>query len=561
MENQSGNKGGNWGPSIFFIANLFNFVLATAVFTIPFPMHESGMFLGTIILTITCFISVIACTLIVEALALKNSLLKREKSILNKALREKKSRKKKDKKDLDEKEEDKDKIKEIEIDKDRPTFLSKETLLSNIETDLKKDEEKKENDIIKIDNDNDNENLIEEREKIVPIENEEIDNNLDERNDSFYIYKRYEISKLAKALPKIGYFFVVITIICYLYVGVTSNGIIAGNNLKDIIGLTFGVEEMPGYSYYVVLLVFFVIVIIIALNNIKHLKKFSMFIMVMRFVIIFLIMGCCIYSMKINGIASFMSIPKFDFSNITVMIGNSLFVFMSHHSIPGMVENFSPQRRLIKLLIIGYAFSLFFIVLYSYVGLFAFGDPGLPCDKKKFPMAIQSTFSTNFLGLPVVGYIINYYPILNVITSGMQLITLRNNILEAIAGCNSKLSESLNFAEQSGITPILKNFVFNTIIAIPPLTIGLLLQNIQSLMKYFSSILGFLLMLIVPILVVSKYRLLFKERGYYLSKLNRSFLKSKFEYPFIIIMSFIIFGFIIFGFIKNTNNKTCINEK
>ena len=78
----------NWGSSIFFIANLLNFVLATAVFTIPFPMHEVGIILGTIILAITCFISVIACTFIIEALALKNSLLKQENTILEKAIQE-----------------------------------------------------------------------------------------------------------------------------------------------------------------------------------------------------------------------------------------------------------------------------------------------------------------------------------------------------------------------------------------------------------------------------------------------------------------------------------------
>ena len=81
----------------------------------------------------------------------------------------------------------------------------------------------------------------------------------------------------------------------------------------------------------------------------------------------------------------------------------------------------------------------------------------------------------------------------------MQLIALRNNILEAIAGCNRDLSNSLNFAEQKGLCPLLKNFCFNTIVALPPIAIGLSLQNIQSLMKYFSSILGFLLMLIVPV--------------------------------------------------------------
>ena len=382
-----------------------------------------------------------------------------------------------------------------------------------------------------------------------------------ERSNTFYISKRFEISKLSKALPKIGYFFVVITIICYLYIGVTSNGIIAGNNLKDIIGRTLGID-MPEYSYYIIVICFFFITITIALNNIKHLKKFSMFIMIMRFVIIFLIMGCCFYSMGKYGVAEFKDIPKFDLSNITVMIGNSLFVFMSHHSIPGMVENFTPQKRLIKLLIIGYIFSLIFIVLYSYIGLFAFSNPNYKCDKNsEFPIAIQSTFSSNFLGLPVVGYIINYYPILNVITSGMQLITLRNNILEAIAGCNRELSNKLNFAEKKGLGALLKNFAFNTIVALPPITIGLLLQNIQSLMKYFSSILGFLLMLIVPLLVVNRYRNLFYKRKYEFSNLNRSFLTNKYGNIFVIFMSVVIFSLIIFGFVKNTKNKNCVYDE
>ena len=142
----------------------------------------------------------------------------------------------------------------------------------------------------------------------------------------------------------------------------------------------------------------------------------------------------------------------------------------------------------------------------------------------------------------------------------MQLITLRNNILEAIAGCNRELSRRLNFAEQSGFFSLVKNFCFNTIVALPPIAIGLSLQNIQSLMKYFSSILGFLLMLVVPVLVVERYRSLFHKRKYQFTDLNRSFLTNKYGTFFIIFMSVVIFSLIIFGFIKNTNNKTCVNE-
>ena len=114
MESKTNKSKGNWGASIFFIANLLNFVLATAVFTIPFPMYEVGIILGTIILAITCFISVIACTFIIESLALKNSILKRENTILNRAIEEGKG-----KSDNEEHEKIEDK------DKDRPTFYLK----------------------------------------------------------------------------------------------------------------------------------------------------------------------------------------------------------------------------------------------------------------------------------------------------------------------------------------------------------------------------------------------------------------------------------------------------
>jgi hypothetical protein len=53
-------------------------------------------------------------------------------------------------------------------------------------------------------------------------------------------------------------------------------------------------------------------------------------------------------------------------------------------------------------------------------------------------------FNINFLPFPIFGYIINYFPIFNVITSAMQLITLKNNILQAIGSCSFKAFTVLN---------------------------------------------------------------------------------------------------------------------
>ena len=495
----------NSGSGFFFIANLMNFVLATAVFTIPYPMYEVGIILGPLILATTCFVSVIACQFIIEALAMKNCIKKKEDITLDKAIES-----------------------ESESDKKEP-FKGDELAserISGIESTTSK------------------ETLI---------------NKDGEESDDFYIKQRYEISKLSKILPKPLYFFVVITIICYLYVGVTSNGIIAATNLLDIIGKTIG-TVLPDYYYYVIISVFFFFTICVALNNIKHLKKFSMFIMIMRILVISLIIGCCIYSMVKYQVTKFSELKKFDISNITVMIGNSLFVFMSHHSIPGMVENFSPQKHLMKLLIIGYFCCFLFMVGYGYLALFAFGSPSLPCDKSTFPSAIYATFSSNFLGIKVIGHIINYYPILNVITSGMQLITLRNNILEAIGGCSISTMKKLNFAEQKGCNAIIKSFFFNLLVAIPPITVGVFIKNIQTLMKYFSSVLGFLLMLIVPVIVVNGFRKHFAKRKFKKGKLNQSFMQGIGGNIFIGIMSVVIFSLVIFGFINSVQTKDCVNQ-
>ena len=490
----------------FFIANLLNFVLATAVFTIPYPMHEVGIVLGPLILAVTCFVSVIACQFIIESLAMKNCIRKKEDTILEQAA-----------------------IYSHSSDKEKTEpFVD-----SEIES-------------VRL---SDNESAPKEEAINDP-----------DKNDNFYIKKRFEISKLSKVLPKPLYFFVVFTIICYLYVGVTSNGIIAATNLTDIIGKTFGVT-LPDYTYYIIISVFFFFTICVALNNIKHLKKFSMFIMIMRFLVISLIIGCCIYSMIKYGTAKISEVKTFDISNITVMIGNSLFVFMSHHSIPGMVEGFSPQKNLMTLLIIGYFCSFLFMVFYGYLAVFAFGGTKFECDKSVFPSAIYSTFSSNFLGIPGIGHIINYYPVLNVITSGMQLITLRNNILEAIGGCSISTMHKLNFAERKGFDIILKSFLFNFLVAIPPITIGICIQNIQTLMKYFSSILGFLLMLIVPIIVVSGYRKYFVKRKLQKGTINQSFMKGLVGNIFIGVMSVVIFGLIIYGFVKGVPAKNCVNER
>jgi hypothetical protein len=210
----------------------------------------------------------------------------------------------------------------------------------------------------------------------------------DERDDNFYIFQRYEVSKLASRIfSKPLYLFVTFIMVGYLYVSATSTGVIAGNSLLYIISKTIG-EDLPDYYYFIIVIGFYACAIIISMNNINNLKQLSLIIMGTRFVIIIIIFFFCIKLMLENGLPSLDDIPKFNVDNITMMIGNSMFFFMSHHSMPGMVENFIPQKNLIKLLVIGYIIALTILVSFGYIALLTFSQYKV-CDINQYPSAIQ----------------------------------------------------------------------------------------------------------------------------------------------------------------------------
>lgn len=66
-------------------------------------------------------------------------------------------------------------------------------------------------------------------------------------------------------------------------------------------------------------------------------------------------------------------------------------------------------------------------------------------------------FNLNFVSFPVVGKIINYYPLFNLINASIQLITLKNNILQAIGSCSRDLLNSIDFNKKVNYLILNKN--------------------------------------------------------------------------------------------------------
>jgi amino acid permease len=413
--------------SIAFIANILNIVLATGVFTLPFSIWETGIILGGIVLLIIALLSFITSSFLVESCAIANSIYRQEQEIFSEIV-------------------SRASIKST----DRYTYLFE----TNFHAFLNSKEDKsntissfRSTNKIQVSDDT-NESALKENEEVKDnskkVENSKEVNeklsNLEEEKDNFYVFKRMEILKMSKSvLNKPLYFSFLFIMIGYLYISLTSNAVLMSNSLEQILIKTFDMTPIKngkvGMIYYIVLGCYYLMILTISQRNIKELQKFTSIIMAARMTVILLIFCSCIYILSQYGITEYSTIPKFNFKNITLMIGNTLFYFMIQHSVPGIIEGVRPQKSLMKLLF--FSFVIAFIVFYAYgiVTTMTFGKY-TNCDlDNQFPSAIMNYFNLNFLHFNAIGYIINYYPLFNIITGSIQMITLKNNIVVAVSGC------------------------------------------------------------------------------------------------------------------------------
>lgn len=75
------------------------------------------------------------------------------------------------------------------------------------------------------------------------------------------------------------------------------------------------------------------------------------------------------------------------------------------------------------------------LLMEAWLAYFAFADLTNRCDDSKnveFPCEVSPIFNENFLDLPVIGQICNFYPLLNIAAVPILNISLRNNLLEVL---------------------------------------------------------------------------------------------------------------------------------
>ena len=73
-----------------------------------------------------------------------------------------------------------------------------------------------------------------------------------------------------------------------------------------------------------------------------------------------------------------------------------------------------------------------FLLAEAWLAYFAFAKYPSHCEDEgaEFPCGVSPIYSWNFLKIPVVGQIANFYPMLNIAAVPILNITLRNNLLD-----------------------------------------------------------------------------------------------------------------------------------
>lgn len=76
-------------------------------------------------------------------------------------------------------------------------------------------------------------------------------------------------------------------------------------------------------------------------------------------------------------------------------------------------------------------------------------------------------------------------------------------------------------------------------------------------MKYFSSTFGFLLMMVIPIGLIYKFRNKINSMDLKQGSLNKSFINKNYQLVILAVIGLAIFSVIIVGFF-NKNSKNCV---
>lgn len=182
------------------------------------------------------------------------------------------------------------------------------------------------------------------------------------------------------------------------------------------------------------ILIFGSLSLFFSFGNIENSKVLQIVTGFMRLVVIIFLYGGTIYYLIHDGVQS---APVFDgpsiAQNLATTFGNTVFVFIFHHSISGIVFPIRPQSNIKPMFLTSHLIGTFLLGLEGVMAFIAFSGIDHECSGKGvYPCRVAKLFNENFVNIPFIGQVCNFYPMLNVSSVPVLTITLRNNLMEVV---------------------------------------------------------------------------------------------------------------------------------
>lgn len=293
-----------------------------------------------------------------------------------------------------------------------------------------------------------------------------------------------------------------------------------------------GVTKMTMYRVYVAL--FGLLVGPFTYFNVQKTKYLQMFTICIRWLAftIMLTLAC----LRLINYGQQGHPRAVNIAEVPALAGSSVYSFMCHHSLPGLIAPISNKYKLTKKISMDFLVICCFYLLLSLTGSFAFET-------------IDVLYSLNFMPahdsgffMKMIGVFLAVFPLFPMATSfPIIAITMQGNL--------KHLFFEPPVLERRGF--VVKRLLFPSLAILPPLITALTTHNLKGLVEITGSYIGVIVQYVIPAFLVWKARQHCKSHfGYYSQKYASPF-KHFGWFLFVIIWAVICIVFVTVDLLVN----------
>lgn len=350
--------------------------------------------------------------------------------------------------------------------------------------------------------------------------------------ERFEITQRTEVALMADLfLGKYG------KIIFYLILGVYLLGdlaIYAVSVPKSVMAVTGGFHVGHRYLsaddvYYFYVLIFAIVVVPFSMFNFQKTKYLQIGTLFCRNLAFFTMIILAIIAISDKDGVDPHTLHKFEPRGLPDMFGVSVYAFMCHHSLPGIITPINNKRGVHRLVGIDFLLVLMAYIVLCLTAQFAFGSN------------LEQLYNLNFASykVKVIADFLALYPVFTLTTNyPLIAITLRNNLLLAIP--------------ESWGNPRVRYIVMSLFASIIPIVIAFFTKDVDTLVSFTGSYAGLAIQMLIPAcLVFYSRRIIIKTFGPY-SAANpyKSFFSHSAWIILVVVMSIIFLLMVTFNHIN-----------